>query len=105
MIGFVATGAGEKDCAGAAGGGVGIGVGACTTTAGGGGGGAAGAAATGVAALAAAPDSSITASCVPTATVESTWTIIFCSTPATGDGISVSTLSVETSSNGSSTAI
>ena len=109
MIGFVATGAGEKDCAGAAGGGVGIGVGACTTTAGagggGGGGGAAGAAATGVAALAAAPDSWITASCVPTATVESTWTIIFCSTPATGDGISVSTLSVETSSNGSSTAI
>ncbi|CAB5146782.1 unannotated protein [freshwater metagenome] len=48
--------------------------------------------------------SAITASSAPTATVESTATTIFCKTPATGDGISVSTLSVETSNNGSSTA-
>ena len=57
------------------------------------------------AALGAEPDSAITASSAPTATVESTATTIFCNTPATGDGISVSTLSVETSSNGSSIAI
>ena len=54
---------------------------------------------------AAAPDSDITASSAPTATVESTCTTIFCNTPATGDGISVSTLSVDTSSNGSSIVI
>ena len=68
--------------------------------------GAAGAATTGAAAgveVAAAP-SAIIASSAPTATVESTATTIFCRTPATGEGISVSTLSVETSSNGSSTA-
>jgi hypothetical protein len=41
---------------------------------------------------------------VPTATVESTATSIESKTPAAGDGISVSTLSVETSNNGSSTA-
>ncbi len=40
----------------------------------------------------------------PTATVVSTGTSIARSVPATGDGISVSTLSVETSSNASSTA-
>ena len=56
----------------------------------------------GVAALVA--PSAITASSAPTATVESTATTIFCKIPATGDGISVSTLSVETSRSGSSTA-
>ena len=40
----------------------------------------------------------------PTATVLSVAATISISTPAAGDGISVSTLSVETSSNGSSTA-
>ena len=40
----------------------------------------------------------------PTGTVESTGTSIERITPATGDGISVSTLSVETSSRASSTA-
>ena len=54
---------------------------------------------------AATPDSDITASSAPTATVESTCTTIFCNTPETGEGISVSTLSVDTSSNGSSIAI
>ena len=62
----------------------------------------AGAAGGGVAALVA--PSAITASSAPTATVESTATTIFCKIPATGDGISVSTLSVETSRSGSSTA-
>src|SRR3954447_10449739 len=42
------------------------------------------------------------ASSAPTSTVSSSATTIFCRTPETGDGISVSTLSVETSSNGSS---
>ncbi len=46
----------------------------------------------------------ITANSAPTATVESMGTTIFCRTPATGDGISVSTLSVDTSKSGSSTA-
>ena len=41
---------------------------------------------------------------VPTGTVSSSATRISWSVPATGDGISVSTLSVDTSSNGSSTA-
>ena len=59
----------------------------------------------GAAAFVAPLDSAIIANSAPTATVESTCTTIFCNTPATGDGISVSTLSVETSSNGSSTAI
>ena len=46
--------------------------------------------------------SPITASTAPTSTVSSSWALISSSTPAVGDGISVSTLSVETSSNGSS---
>ena len=62
-----------------------------------------GAAATGVAAGAAAPSAMI-ASSAPTRTVVSTATTIFCKIPATGEGISVSTLSVETSRSGSSTA-
>ena len=89
---------------GAAGAGV---TGAATTGAAGAGGGVTGAAATGAAgAGVAAPEapSAITASSAPTATVESTATTIFCKIPATGEGISVSTLSVETSSSGSSTA-
>ena len=46
----------------------------------------------------------ITASWAPTSTVSSSATLISSSVPATGEGISVSTLSVETSSSGSSTA-
>ena len=46
----------------------------------------------------------MTASSAPTSTVSSSWTLISRSLPATGEGISVSTLSVETSSSGSSTA-
>jgi hypothetical protein len=46
----------------------------------------------------------MTASSAPTSTVSSSSATIFCRTPAAGDGISVSTLSVDTSSNGSSTA-
>ena len=45
-----------------------------------------------------------TASSAPTSTVSSSSTLISSSVPATGEGISVSTLSVETSSSGSSTA-
>ncbi len=48
--------------------------------------------------------SPMTASSPPTSTVSSSCATIFCRTPAAGDGISVSTLSVETSSNGSSTS-
>ena len=47
--------------------------------------------------------SSMTASSAPTATVESIATTIRVKVPETGEGISVSTLSVETSSSGSST--
>src|SRR5450756_1197280 len=46
----------------------------------------------------------ITARAAPTGTVSSSATRISCSTPAIGDGISVSTLSVEISSRGSSSA-
>ncbi len=48
------------------------------------------------------PSSSMTASSAPTATVSSSATVMPRRMPATGDGISVSTLSVETSSSGSS---
>ena len=51
-----------------------------------------------------ASPSPTTARSAPTGTVSSSSTRISCSVPATGDGISVSTLSVETSSSGSSTA-
>ena len=50
----------------------------------------------------AAPSSSMTASSAPTATVSSSATVIPRRIPDTGEGISVSTLSVETSSSGSS---
>jgi len=46
----------------------------------------------------------MTARVAPTSTVSSSWTRICSSTPANGDGISVSTLSVEISSSGSSTS-
>jgi hypothetical protein len=46
----------------------------------------------------------MTARSAPTGTVSSSWTRILLSLPATGLGISVSTLSVETSRSGSSTA-
>jgi hypothetical protein len=84
------TGAGVETLGAGAGVGAGVGVGVATGA--------------GAATLAALADSAITANSAPTATVESTATTIFCKTPATGEGISVSTLSVETSSNGSSTA-
>ena len=83
LTGAAATGAGV---------GVGAGVGAGVDTCG----------AAGVAG-ADAP-SAIRASSAPTGATLSTATRIFCRTPAAGDGISVSTLSVETSSNGSSSA-
>ncbi|SKZ41787.1 Uncharacterised protein [Mycobacteroides abscessus subsp. abscessus] len=44
----------------------------------------------------------MTASSPPISTTSSSWATIFVSTPDVGAGISVSTLSVETSSNGSS---
>jgi hypothetical protein len=44
------------------------------------------------------------ASSAPTAAVSSSATLISRTVPATGEGISVSTLSVETSSSGSSTS-
>ena len=50
----------------------------------------------------ASPPSAITASSSPTRATWSTATTIFCKIPAAGEGISVSTLSVETSSKGSS---
>ncbi len=53
---------------------------------------------------ASSPASPITASSPPISTVSSSWATILTSTPAAGDGISVSTLSVETSSKGSSTS-
>ncbi len=52
----------------------------------------------------ASSSSPISASTAPTSTVSSSLALISSSVPATGEGISVSTLSVETSSNGSSTA-
>ncbi len=52
----------------------------------------------------ASPASPITASSPPMSTTSSSCATIFVRTPAAGDGISVSTLSVETSSNGSSTS-
>ena len=78
-------------------------VGTCATGAAitGAGAAAAGAAAAG-AATGAAP-SSMSARSAPTATVESMGTSILERVPATGDGISVSTLSVDTSRSGSST--
>ena len=51
---------------------------------------------------ASAPASEMTASAPPTRTTASSPAMISVSTPLTGEGISVSTLSVETSSNGSS---
>jgi hypothetical protein len=51
-----------------------------------------------------ASPSPMTARVAPTSTVSSSSATIFCRVPATGEGISVSTLSVETSSRGSSTS-
>ena len=64
----------------------------------------AGAGAAGVVSAGASPSSPISAITEPTSTVSSSSAKIFKRTPAAGDGISVSTLSVETSSNGSSAA-
>ena len=64
------------------------------------------ASAAGVAGDAAAPSpESISASSVPTATVSPSGTRIFVTVPATGEGTSVSTLSVEISKSGSSRSI
>jgi len=76
---------------------------AATGAAGGGVTGAAGAAATGAEGAGAAAPSAMIANSAPTGTVWSIWTTIFVSIPATGEGISVSTLSVDTSRSGSST--
>ncbi|CKS58182.1 Uncharacterised protein [Mycobacterium tuberculosis] len=46
----------------------------------------------------------MTASSPPTSTVSSSWAMILVSTPAAGEGISVSTLSVDTSTRGSSSS-
>ena len=54
---------------------------------------------------ASAPSGPISASFVPTSTVSPSWTKIFRTTPLPGLGISVSTLSVEISSNVSSASI
>ena len=67
--------------------------------------GAVGASATGAGAEVASDASPIIAIVVPTSTVSSSGTRISSSTPATGDGTSESTLSVETSTMGSSAAI
>ena len=88
-----ATGVGAGVGAGAA---TGVGAGAATGVSTG----AAGVAATGALAVEASP---MTASSAPTATVESTGTTMRVRIPDAGDGISVSTLSVETSRSGSST--
>jgi hypothetical protein len=45
---------------------------------------------------------SISAMTAPTSTVSPSWTRILVSDPAAGDGISLSTLSVDTSTSGSS---
>ncbi len=61
-------------------------------------------AAGGAAAGAAPSPSPTTAMIVPTSTVSPSWTRISVSVPATGEGTSVSTLSVDTSNSGSSAA-
>ena len=107
--GIVTTTPADAAAAGAAATGTGVsttgvattGAGASTT----GGATGAGASTTGAAtgAAAEATPSSITANSAPTATVESIATTMRVRVPDTGEGISVSTLSVETSSSGSST--
>jgi hypothetical protein len=95
---------GTAAATGAAGAGVGaIGSGATGVSTTGAGATATGAGAAGAAGAAAESDVAIMASSAPTGTVESIGTTIFCRVPETGEGISVSTLSVETSSSGSST--
>ena len=66
--------------------------------------GAAGAVAAGAAGAAAPEPSPIIARAAPTSTSSSSGTRICSTTPATGEGTSVSTLSVETSTRGSSTS-
>ena len=67
--------------------------------------GAAGAAAAGAAGAAAPEPSPIIARAAPTSTSSSSGTRICSTTPATGEGTSVSTLSVETSTRGASTSM
>jgi hypothetical protein len=92
------AGAGSSAAAGSS-------LGACSSAAGSS---AAGCSAAGCSAAGAAPSPEasppITASSAPTSTVSSSPTRILLSTPAAGDGISVSTLSVDTSRSGSSTS-
>src|SRR5699024_11666093 len=59
----------------------------------------------GAGAAAAPSDEPTKARTCPTSTSSSSWTLISRTVPATGDGISVSTLSVEISTIGSSTSI
>ena len=95
-----ATGAGAA-AAGAAGAGAAGEAGACAGADAAG----VGAAAAGAAGAGALAPAAICASTEPTATVSSTPTKISATVPDAGDGISVSTLSVDTSSSGSSAAI
>ena len=67
--------------------------------------GAAGAAAAGAAGAAAPEPSPMIARAAPTSTSSSSGTRICSTTPATGEGTSVSTLSVETSTRGASTSM
>ncbi len=101
-----AAGADGTGCAGAAGSGAAVSAGAADGSVAWGSGSGSGLASGSEAGAAEAcsPASPMTASSPPISTVSSSWATIFVSTPAAGDGISVSTLSVDTSSSGSSTS-
>ena len=105
------AGAGVGGSAGAASGSCGVGVSAlaaaslsaaASAVAGSGGAASAAGAAPSLDSAGAAPAAPMTARRVPTSTVSPSWTRICCTTPVPGLGTSVSTLSVEISSNGSS---
>ena len=95
LVGAEAGGAGGVGAGAATGSGVATGAGGSSTF------GAGGVAV--VVGVGAPADSLITPSCPPTGTTASTCAEISVSTPLIGEGISVSTLSVEISTNGSST--
>ena len=103
--GAAGTGSGVGAGAAATGSGAGSGGAKCGTAAGGSAGAGGSTAATGAASGPAEPSGAMTASLVPTSTVSPSCTRISCTTPAPGLGTSVSTLSVEISSSGSSWAI
>src|SRR4249919_840373 len=95
---------GGGSCATGSGSGSSAGSGSCGATSAAGGVTASGSGSAGGAASA-SPAGAITASLVPTSTVSPSWTRICWTTPSPGLGTSVSTLSVEISSSGSSAAI